>query len=1225
MFPIYLTGIRNYEEVIAKPGSKSNEDSKLIFRSNKSDYAYPPSKDALNSLSEKEWSKLLLSLSQLPYFKDKTSADITASLYDNSTDDKNLYLDDVEDLFVKSVNLSGPLFDDKMSEEDRTKFSKDNEDDPLNEGFWPLKSIYAAIQPNKPGSRAKHHTLIFRPSIWMIQVDTKSKVVSRSLVFDLETAEYVEVKKEIIYIDGVDVAVIANKTNDLSLTALYNIISELLDIKIKKLEQMAALLTSWSTPAVYKSLIQKIIRTGAPTIIHDNISYPANAFLLVAYSLLLLHPGSYNPQIHSFVSGQESAMKRLAISICEDSYLVNKELEKQDLFSDNKEPGGAALASLLLAALVTKNNRNSWWPSLKLVTIHMKLALIAHSCPYQYKYSTKSYKAITGDGPYSIVLSSLELLKSFATDINMVSWICHNKGEKRDIENYNSLPGITTMPLVHCLDQHVYPEVVYYLDWDFVVNYGSENDFGDFFIDVWKLCSSANFRSGTGDDYEESELVIEFRKAQKRLYRVKTAAILTPNVKFYDEPTIVRFTLSDDYLAGLIGPIDIKIRKNKFKVSLDPLDIASRKVVKIVKKDEDIEISDKERAECIFQFNALLEEGVKPLKLAILGIYKISTIILKDEEFYVEINKKEVLWSRAKNYRLEVPVFKAIVPEDPLVECINMIKIDGMEKGALDYSNNNDDANETNTSNATSGLSSLLSEYSAKTLQRLLTVLLISPNNIELPNIDRLGKGTQYSVKIIDVQVFQLLCRLVFMFPFVILRNTKNSQRFIVKYPPFIDIIKSKLQQTSINAIKSFRAWPTSINIKDKQERELMQHQDEIINSMLDSNQHTHLIDSPKGTGKTMIVCEYLRLLNERKRLPPYIIYTLPPSAVGGVKKELKYYGFEVNIIDPRDKNYFEFKKHCINLIFLDHLKRPDVLSGVYAIISRVFLIVDEFHYTLNPTIRTTTILELSRSCYKCVAMSGTPITNTNVELIIPWLSQIVNFEVVKSNIWVALGAMLSKRVDIGIKIKRKNVEVEMEDGEIETKYLELVKNKYTKEKLGISPTDFTAAIKLCYLTCMNEMIELTMQYINDGIMLVARNSSDQYLMYKKLMEKGLNVDEVFLLDSKHPINLLANDPRPIKVVIVTIYHNTGYPLTKLSRMITSVYFTNQAVREQLEGRIARIGQPKTTVYVMTIHTGLLTDILKRYEEAKNMSLALKSLAEEIGISGSFVSSAMKG
>ncbi len=85
-------------------------------------------------------------------------------------------------------------------------------------------------------------------------------------------------------------------------------------------------------------------------------------------------------------------------------------------------------------------------------------------------------------------------------------------------------------------------------------------------------------------------------------------------------------------------------------------------------------------------------------------------------------------------------------------------------------------------------------------------------------------------------------------------------------------------------------------------------------------------------------------------------------------------------------------------------------------------------------------------------------------------------------------------------------------------------------------------------------------------------------------------------------------------MVITTKSHSEGYTLTKFRIMITSVYFSNQATREQLEGRINRIGQLSPMVRIHIFHTGILSYIHKRYEKARTLAAALKGFANEVGI-----------
>ena len=80
--------------------------------------------------------------------------------------------------------------------------------------------------------------------------------------------------------------------------------------------------------------------------------------------------------------------------------------------------------------------------------------------------------------------------------------------------------------------------------------------------------------------------------------------------------------------------------------------------------------------------------------------------------------------------------------------------------------------------------------------------------------------------------------------------------------------------------------------------------------------------------------------------------------------------------------------------------------------------------------------------------------------------------------------------------------------------------------------------------------------------------------------------------------------------LITTPKYDTGYTLTKISRMYRGVYFSNQATRSQLIGRIERTGQLKD-VKVITVHSGVLSLIYNHnHIKAEQLEKAGKDLAK---------------
>ena len=170
-------------------------------------------------------------------------------------------------------------------------------------------------------------------------------------------------------------------------------------------------------------------------------------------------------------------------------------------------------------------------------------------------------------------------------------------------------------------------------------------------------------------------------------------------------------------------------------------------------------------------------------------------------------------------------------------------------------------------------------------------------------------------------------------------------------------------------------------------------------------------------------------------------------------------------------------------------------------------------------------------------------------------------------------------------------------------------------------PKDLHKASKICYRICDKYMVELAWDIVTNmhqGVFMVVEHTPDQYRFKDELVLKGINPDDIFLAGIDGPINLtidrvergLVHD---YSIVITRVRFAEGYTLTHLSNMITGVYPSNNAVRTQLEGRINRIGQRAEVINYYTVHTGILTNILKSHMNAKALQKALEDMADKIG------------
>ncbi len=138
------------------------------------------------------------------------------------------------------------------------------------------------------------------------------------------------------------------------------------------------------------------------------------------------------------------------------------------------------------------------------------------------------------------------------------------------------------------------------------------------------------------------------------------------------------------------------------------------------------------------------------------------------------------------------------------------------------------------------------------------------------------------------------------------------------------------------------------------------------------------------------------------------------------------------------------------------------------------------------------------------------------------------------------------------------------------------------------------------------------------GVMLVAKDRKHQQVLHQMVInDTSVDEEDIYVMGSGDSIFLTdeavaEGKVHDYRVVIVPIRKAEGYTLTRLSAMVTSVYPSNNATREQIEGRINRVSQHRHEIDYRIVHVGVLTSILCNHNNAKNLALALQGLAKEI-------------
>lgn len=1184
---ISQTGIRSGEYISASSSGSQNKNTVIQVRG-----SYPPEKERIVLLDP---IVLRDGFNIIPFFSNMTPHERLNWLINNSTDIPDLYLEDT-DIEVRFVRIGDKNFFYKTLGADKIDILlKGNPNDP--EGFWPIRDVYDMF-PRKPGSKARKTTLIFRPSNWSLMIPERLVNTYSGLYIILNTNKLQSGTINVseggkIYSFELEsdtkrhlnkLAIVITHSRQIPLTEdyLFKLGSKYADINnMLKIKEFV----KWFPPSLHKSLIQKLIRTRCEQVEYGGMYYNPKDVIITSIILLMLNPGVFVPNIRRFVTGLESATKRLAVSIHEDSFTTKNDV----------------MMGLYAAGMIAQDDRN-WLPTDEMIDSWFLLAIEAQQETKRYLYDHHNFdKTITKYDYNSLSYIILSEIRSFQSDIDMVGSIAQNNG-KPYINNNHKQNKILVMPLIHCVDHHSYGEIAHYMP--YLKNI--KQPYTELFRQIWKDVVGVNPRYDKYAEYyptmEQQLFVKDVRNAQRDLW-ISKMYIPTLRPIIPDQITTFTYKLDPSWLSGLVGPIEVKVGNSTAIVVLRVDNIYEMTAVKRPQRDTKAspELTETEQITAISKAKLILNKGIKLSNIpSTLPIFTGAIVTLIDDQYIITLTNKNIsersqgksnyLWETIIDLIYELPIHPSIEP--------TMLN-------ALLYTGDGIDQNSGNF------VKYLTETYDVEALRRLSTYLTGYKSSLELTKISRDGTGTYYQVIPEDTAVNHILGYICIMYPAAIV-STKTGYQ--IKNGPLLWTIRDVLNNHMTKLVSNDKNW----NIPSVETRKRWEHQIDSFEQMVKRNKagkKGHLIWIKVGLGKTMITIDYLDYLIRENKMPRYCVYSLPASAIDNIVKEFGLRNIPTKIIDARQGVSQEQKTitpYMVCLIKHDHMRLGEMDVQLKSIAKEMVFIIDEFHKTLSKTIRTSLALELSRLSYDFVGMSGTIIKDTNYDELIQWLEQIVEFEVTEKNYWVAIGALVSKKVQTRVIVDRIVEEIPIPPDKQENYY------KLVPDKLGgtARQIDFLGAVNLCYQIITQKIVETVLLYVksNEGVFIVAKDIAHQTQIKNLLISEGLNENSIHLFDKDNQITLTPEYNGPIKVVITTKRHSEGYTLTKFRIMVTSVYFSNQATREQLEGRINRIGQISPNVRIIIYHTGILSYIHEKYEKARTLAEALKGFAGEVGV-----------
>lgn len=1244
---IMVTGARPNEIII---GTKTQAKD-VILRIHSA--IVPPRVQELDKIREYDdlWRKFLGRLSSFGFFSDMSNLEKEIWL-EEMQDEYETYLEDVEGLKVEVLQIAGDFLN--LDERDIEKISEAGKILPITE----IVSMF----PKKPGSEGLQgrHTLIFRRKIWKVSVVFRETNSYDGVVIDVKDGDVfggatTESSSTILLFD----TFVENYTRSAGIwkpigskstvgflvprspgrvnpTNVWKIVlqsekgSDYTQKDIGKIE----LATRNFTAASYKSLLQKIIRFRAEEVAIGSKKYTSSFVLKVCFGALLLNPGSFVPDIQRFVSGTESALKRMIVTLFEDAYI---------------SPEDESIALSITAGAFLAQRAPGWKPPSYIIERCIDIGTRALESPKAFVFDIAAgsklppYIINSKTTPLEVISALMEEIRSFGSDLAMIRYEVSQRNSGNEKTTSLTLrPSV--MPLEHCVDQHWAPEIGYMYPTKLIYPMKSPGSkpFSNLFIRIFSEVTGVNPRRPPrkgrtmhpveySSDFEQRTFVKETRTAQRLtlLCRQLSHSQLLPHKKLGDAKTL-KYTLDKGWISGMLGAVEVKGRPPAL-ITLHPEDpeifVAVRKPSRDMK---DAFLDDEREAQSITEVKKRLAKGL-PLNQSHAPIPKLRGAKLiyqknHDDEFEFYIQTRE-------GQMIEWDIFRQSVVKTPYIEDVPLTLFN-----AISYTG------EGIVKNADQKLREVLDTTDVGDIRRAMMYLAAYGSEFEFARLGREGGGTKQAVSIHDAGAWQLTMKMSLLYPSALQRVPGNALRFRVDIGPLLwharSILAEYLSQGKGDVDN--KNWG---DIGDKIGRVPWEHQTQSVEEMKASHKigrKGHFIWIDIGLGKTYLILSYLQWLQTQNQLPKYIIYTLPSSAISSIRTEIAAFGFRCNLLvplntlndnylDPKTKKPLPYvKKGCepeeyvISLIEHDHLRRCENMLPEY--MTESIFIIDEVHKCLNETKRTSTALELSHIAQEFIALTGTPIIDSNTYKLIWWLEQIVPFEVNEKNFWVAANGMVAKRVNTGVKVDREDIEVLLNEEE-EMLYSGLVPPSLGGKNINPRPDDLRKAMNVCYDASdrgiVKEIIKALKKY-KKGVFVVARDKTHQnhlkdILLRAKNKPSDLTASKIFLISKDKTLfltdsSVASKSVSDYSVVITTIRHSEGYTLTRLNSMITGVYPSNNATREQLEGRINRIGQSSDTVYYRIVHAGILTHILHRHNDARNLSAVLSALAEEINM-----------
>ena len=307
-------------------------------------------------------------------------------------------------------------------------------------------------------------------------------------------------------------------------------------------------LREYGSQALYKSLMQKIVRTMPESVELPDLQrtkVPPYVVMFCTVALCLsTHGTAWNPDIGKSVRGCTAAFKRAAIIMIEDGALDFEQVpwllgmalltERCTTYHPVLDGTVETIVELLCGnSLGEIANNLLLWRSPEEMTENIANGLIAKRAmsverlyAMQYQFVLPLFKSVGGmSGDFDMLRAAVPMFVNPAFEHTMCT---HVEVEVLEIADQFE-PLEYTMPLIHAIDQHVTPGVMHFSASKDDAERDDPNGYERRFRDTWAITGYNTRTRGVALD-EADEAVVRLRSAQRAVFVAMTQSEDEPQV-----------------------------------------------------------------------------------------------------------------------------------------------------------------------------------------------------------------------------------------------------------------------------------------------------------------------------------------------------------------------------------------------------------------------------------------------------------------------------------------------------------------------------------------------------------------------------------------------------------------------------------------------------------------------------------------------------------------------